>query len=134
MWDENKVLELLKDMPQILSDENLCEIQKIIDDDRYWDNRNFKKDLCDNYAPFCKICDKTVLTPCAVAYVRTKIKGGAPLRMENIASETEETEAAASLSEKTEGDGNHEFDFDNESEDAKNKKIHIGIGYRKYRY
>lgn len=127
MWDENKVLELLKDMPQILTDENLCEIQKIIDDDRYWNKRNFKKDLCDNYAPFCKYCDKTVLTPCAVAYIRMRINGGSPLRMENVASTIELPEELASADKK-------DNEINGEAEAGKNKKVRIGIGYKKYEY
>lgn len=90
MWNENEVLELLKDMPQTLSDENLLKIQKLIDDNKYWNSRELQRDLCGIYAPFCRICDKSVLTPCAVAYVRMKIAEGMELSMENVASASPE--------------------------------------------
>ena len=31
MWDENAPLELLKEMPKVLTVENLCKIQEVID-------------------------------------------------------------------------------------------------------
>lgn len=133
MWDENKVLELLKDMPQVLTDENLCEIQEIIDDNKYWNSRKLKHDLCGTYAPFCKICDKTVLTPCAVAYVRMKNAEGMKLSMENISNEIEHPEALYGVdgkgSKSAKKNKNEKFV---EPEVEENKTIRIGIGYKKY--
>ena len=131
MWDENKVLELLKDMPQVLTDENLCEIQKIMDDDRYHHKKSTKKDSCGTYAPFCKICDKNVLTPCAVAYVRMKNAEGTPLKMENYSSESEHYQA---LLKTAKGVGEEYKQSDSETDADGNKKIRIGVGYRKYGY
>ncbi len=99
MWDENKVTELLKDMPQSLTDENLMKIQKLIDDNKYWSSQELNKDLCGSYAPFCRICDKSVLTPCAVAYVRMKIAAGGQLEMQGVTSEVENAEALKSALE-----------------------------------
>lgn len=139
MWDENKVLDLLKEMPQVLSEENLCEIQKLIDDNKYWNSRELKMDLCGIYAPFCKICDKTVLTPCAVAYVRMKIAEGMELKMESISSEIEHTEELVvqpvvkeepvlpPMVEEVIEEEIEEVD----EQPVESKKIRIGIGYKK---
>ncbi len=143
MWDENKVLELLKDMPQTLSDENLCAIQKLIDDNKYWNSLKLKKDLCGIYAPFCKICDKTVLTPCAVAYVRMKVAEGMELEMENVTSEIEHPEALLevmpTVEETVEEEVVEEVVVEEpieeeivEEQPVESKKIRIGIGYRKF--
>lgn len=90
MWNENRPLELLKEMPQVLTAENLTQIQQVIDDDKFLNSQVLKKDLCGSYAPFCKNCDKSVPKPCAVAYVRMKIKEGMEVSMENIPSEAPE--------------------------------------------
>lgn len=84
MWNENAPLELLKDMPSVLTDENLADIQLVIDKDKYINSSEAGYDLCGSYAPFCKICDKGVSTPCAVAYVRMKIAEGMEVEMENV--------------------------------------------------
>jgi len=130
MWDENKVLELLKDMPQVLTDENLCEIQKLIDDNKYWNSQKLKKDLCGLYAPFCKICDKTVLTPCAVAYVRMKIAEGMELKMENVSNEIPRIEAVKEIEPADEKEP--EEVIEEVAEPVETKKIRIGVGYRKF--
>lgn len=134
MWDENKVLELLKDMPQVLSDENLCEIQKLIDDNKYWNSQKFKKDLCGIYAPFCKICDKTVLTPCAVAYVRMKIAEGMKLKMENVSHEISHPEALVKPKPVVEVKAETvlQATVEEAPQPKENKKIRIGTGYRKF--
>lgn len=87
MWNENGPLELLKEMPHVLTAENLAQIQQVIDNDKFLNSQKFKSDLCGSYAPFCKNCDKTVPQPCAVAYVRMKIKEGLAVEMENIPAE-----------------------------------------------
>ncbi len=92
MWNENGPLELLKGMPQVLTAENLAQIQQVIDNDKFLNSQKLKEDLCGSYAPFCKNCDKTVAKPCAVAYVRMKIKEGMEVSMENIPSEAPEVE------------------------------------------
>lgn len=132
MWDENKVLELLKDMPQVLTDENLCEIQKLIDDNKYWNSQTLRRDLCGIYAPFCRICDKTVLTPCAVAYVRMKVAEGMELQMENVSSEIEHPEALFEpIVEEVAVVEEEPIVQEDEPQPEENKKIRIGIGYRK---
>ncbi|MCM1546262.1 MAG: hypothetical protein NC033_04410 [Clostridiales bacterium] len=90
MWNEQGPLELLKNMPQVLTAENLAQIQQVIDNDKFLNSQKLRGDLCGRYAPFCKNCDKTVPKPCAVAYVRMKIKEGMEVQMENIPSETPE--------------------------------------------
>ncbi len=102
MWNENGPLELLKGMPNVLSAENLAQIQQVIDNDKFLNSQKLKQDLCGSYAPFCDNCDKSVKTPCAVAYVRMKIKEGMEVQMENIPSVApEKTEPA----EKPKGTG-----------------------------
>ena len=131
MWDENKVLDLLKDMPQVLSDDNLFDIQKLIDDNKYWNSQKLKHDLCGIYAPFCKICDKTVLTPCAVAYIRMKIAEGMQLKMENVTSKIEHREVVVKAKPVVE-ERIEEVTREVVDKPSENKKIRIGVGYRKY--
>lgn len=70
MWDENAPLELLKEMPNVLTLDNLRRIQEVIDKDKYINSLRLNGDLCGKYAPFCDICDKSVKYPCAVSYVK----------------------------------------------------------------
>lgn len=98
MWNENGPLELLKHMPNVLTSENLSEIQQAIDNDKFLNSKRLRGDLCGRYAPFCRNCDKSVPKPCAVAYVRMKIKEGMQVQMEEVPSEAPEetsTEAEA---------------------------------------
>lgn len=90
MWNEKGPLELLKNMPQVLSAQNLAQIQQVIDNDKFLNSQKLRGDLCGRYAPFCKNCDKTVPKPCAVAYVRMKIKEGMEVQMEDIPNEAPE--------------------------------------------
>ena len=90
MWNEKGPLELLKHMPHVLTAENLAEIQQVIDNDKFLNSQKLRGDLCGRYAPFCKNCDKSVYKPCAVAYVRMKIKEGMEVKMENIPDEAPE--------------------------------------------
>lgn len=94
-WNEEGPLELLRGMPDVLTAENLAQIQQVIDNDKFINSQKLRDDLCGNYAPFCKHCDKTVAKPCAVAYVRMKIKEGMSVEMENIPSEVPEEVASA---------------------------------------
>ena len=100
MWNEKGPLELLKNMPQVLTAENLAQIQQVIDNDKFLNSKRLRGDLCGRYAPFCKNCDKTVPKPCAVAYVRMKIKEGLAVQMENIPAETPEEIAEAKEAKK----------------------------------
>ncbi len=111
MWNENGPLELLKELPQVLTADNLAQIQKVIDDDKYINSKVLDGDLCGQYAPFCHNCDKSVDNPCAVAYVRMKIKEGMDVQMQDIASEVPEVEYA--------------------DKPFVSKKIHIGVGRKK---
>ncbi len=83
MWNEEGPLELLKNMPEVLTAENLAQIQQVIDNDKFLNSQKLRGDLCGIYAPFCKNCDKSVPKPCAVAYVRMKIKEGMEVKMED---------------------------------------------------
>lgn len=84
MWDENAPLELLKEMPQVLTVENLSRIQEVIDKDKYINSYERQADLCGQYAPFCEICDKTVKYPCAVAYLKMMQANGMEVEFEEI--------------------------------------------------
>ena len=99
-WNEEGPLELLQGMPGVLTAENLAQIQQVIDNDKFLNSQRLKGDLCGRYAPFCKNCDKSVKKPCAVAYVRMKIKEGLQIQMEDVPSEApveeEETEQKTS--------------------------------------
>ena len=90
MWNEQGPLELLKEMPHVLTAENLAQIQRVIDNDKFINSQRLRGDLCGKYAPFCAGCDKTVAKPCAVAYVRMKIKEGMEVQMEDIPDEAPE--------------------------------------------
>ncbi|MDE7301100.1 MAG: hypothetical protein K2N47_02915 [Clostridia bacterium] len=111
MWNENGPLELLKGLPQVLTADNLAQIQKVIDDDKFVNSEGLEGDLCGQYAPFCRNCDKSVENPCAVAYVRMKIKEGMAVEMENISSEAPEEDYA--------------------EKPFKSTKIRIGVGVKK---
>lgn len=113
MWNEEGPLELLKNMPHVLTAENLAQIQQVIDNDKFLNSQKLRGDLCGRYAPFCKTCDKSVAKPCAVAYVRMKIKEGMEVEMEDIPAETPEE-----IEEKKE-------------EKKPSKKIRIAIARRK---
>lgn len=113
MWNEEGPLELLKNMPHVLTAENLAQIQQVIDNDKFLNSQKLRGDLCGRYAPFCKTCDKSVTKPCAVAYVRMKIKEGMEVEMEDIPAETPEE-----IEEKQE-------------EKKPSKKIRIAIARRK---
>lgn len=76
MWNENKPLELLKDMPSVLDEDNLAKIQLVIDEDKYVNSWEEGRDLCGEYAPFCEGCDKSLSNPCAVSYVKMKMREG----------------------------------------------------------
>lgn len=91
MWDENAPLELLKEMPQVLTVENLCRIQEVIDKDKYINSMERQQDLCGQYAPFCDNCDKNVQYPCAVAYVKMMQANGMNVEIEcNATDEVKE--------------------------------------------
>lgn len=116
MWNEERPLDLLKHMPNVLTAENLAEIQQVIDNDKFLNSQRLRGDLCGRYAPFCKNCDKTVPKPCAVAYVRMKIKEGMEVQMEDISSEVPEETVVE----------------DNVSSQAKvHKKIRIAVARKK---
>ena len=72
MWNSEAPLKLLESMPAELDIHNLKNIQQTIDVDKYINSYQRKRDLCGEYAPFCKNCDKWVKYPCAVAYVKMK--------------------------------------------------------------
>ena len=97
MWNENGTLELLQGMPKVLTSKHLADIQQVIDNEKFINNDKVRDELCGQYAPFCANCDRSVEKPCAVAYVRTKIKEGMEIEMEGIPSE---------VPEQTDGDGN----------------------------
>ncbi len=84
MWDENAPLELLKEMPKVLTVENLAKIQEVIDKDKYVNSYAMGCDLCGRYAPFCDGCDKTIQYPCAVAYVKMMQESGMEVEIEEI--------------------------------------------------
>ena len=93
MWNENGALELLQSMPHVLTKKDLAELQQVIDNDKFLNSLKPRDELCGNYAPFCKNCDKTEESPCAVAYVRMKIKEGMEVIMEDIPSTAPEKTA-----------------------------------------
>lgn len=84
MWDENAPLELLKEMPKVLTVDNLSKIQEVIDKDKYVNSYIRQMDLCGQYAPFCETCDKTIKYPCAVAYVKMMQAQGMEVEIEEI--------------------------------------------------
>ncbi|MCM1438044.1 MAG: hypothetical protein NC131_02370 [Roseburia sp.] len=115
MWNEEGPLELLKNLPNVLTAENLAQIQQVIDNDKFLNSQKLRADLCGKYAPFCKNCDKSVAKPCAVAYVRMKIKQGMEVQMEDIPDEAPEETAP-----------------DGETSERKpSKKIRIAVARRK---
>ncbi len=89
-WNSKAPMELLSHMPPKLSKDNLKAIQAVIDNDKLICSTMLKRDLCGSYAPFCALCDRSMSTPCAVAYLRMKQAEGIQLE---IAVSDEENEA-----------------------------------------
>ena len=85
VWNSNEPMKLLADMPTKLSRKNLGNIQSVIDKDKFICSLQLQRDLCGEYAPFCALCDKTISTPCAVAFVKMKQAEG--LQLEIAATE-----------------------------------------------
>lgn len=92
MWNENASLELLKSMPEELTYEELERIQRLLDADKYVSSVENGRDMCGEFAPFCKNCDKSGLTPCAVSYIRMKIGEGANYKIVSGEEKSENTE------------------------------------------
>lgn len=90
MWNSEAPLKLLQSMPAKLTIENLKNIQKVIDEDKFINSKALKADLCGKYAPFCETCDKSVKYPCAVAYVKMKQAEGMEVEMEVVAADAED--------------------------------------------
>lgn len=105
MWDENAPLELLKEMPNVLTLDNLRQIQEVIDKDKYINSLRLNGDLCGKYAPFCDTCDKSVKYPCAVSYVKMMQERGLEVEISEDAMPaeevTEEEERTESVDEST---------------------------------
>ncbi|MGN1060123.1 MAG: hypothetical protein ACI4QN_00170 [Candidatus Coproplasma sp.] len=102
MWDENSPLELLKEMPKVLTVDNLRRIQEVIDYDKYLNSLQLGGDLCGKYAPFCEICDKSIKYPCAVSYVKMMQEKGLDVEIEEIPYIAEPVEEPAVVEEKQE--------------------------------
>ena len=69
-WNSNAPLELLSQMPKRLTNENLEKIQAVIDNDKMICGIMMGKEVCGEYAPFCDLCNRSLDTPCAVAYIK----------------------------------------------------------------
>lgn len=93
-WNSNAPMELLSRMPQKLSKSNLEAMQKVIDNDKYLCSAMLERDLCGEYAPFCALCDRSMSTPCAVAYIRMRQAEG--IKLEIAVSEDDSVESANS--------------------------------------
>lgn len=89
MWNSDAPLELLNEMPAQLNRANLERIQSVIDIDKFRESYEQGRDLCGEYAPFCALCDKSIETPCAVAYVKMKQAEGMEVEIAaaNVAEE-----------------------------------------------
>lgn len=72
-WNSNVPMKLLAHMPACLTKSNIEAIQTIIDNDKQACGTLLGSDLCGQYAPFCALCDKSMESPCAVAYIRMKL-------------------------------------------------------------
>ncbi len=82
MWNNDSVLKLIQEMPNVLNDVNLERIQNLIDYDKYVGSVESDYDLCGTYANFCKYCDKIGNYPCAVAYVKMMQERGMDVEIE----------------------------------------------------
>lgn len=136
MWNENAPLELLKELPALLNEANLARIQEVIDVDKFINSSQSGYDLCGYYAPFCARCDKSVLYPCAVAYVRMKQSEGFQVEMENIPADppaiVEESAAAENIVEEAEVEEKPQEPVEKISEEAPVKRtIRIAVARRK---
>ena len=69
-WNNNTPMELLSQAPDFFTESNRETIQAIIDNDKIICSTMLGYDVCGTYAPFCAVCEKSLKTPCAVAYIR----------------------------------------------------------------
>lgn len=124
MWNENAPLELLKELPAVLNEANLARLQSVIDYDKFINSAESGYDLCGCYAPFCRGCDKSVVHPCAVSYVRMKQAEGMAVRMEDYPAAEQvavaEPEAECAATSQAE-----------EPVEEKPKKIRIAVARKK---
>lgn len=100
-WNSDAPLKLLAQMPLKFTKENLESIQTVIDNDKFICDSMLGRNLCGEYAPFCKLCDKSMAFQCAVAYIRMRQAEGAKLEIaiaddgaENKEQNFEQTEIA----------------------------------------
>lgn len=70
--NSNVPMELLANIPARLTKTSLETIQAVIDNDKLICSTMLGRDLCGEYAPFCALCDRSIKTPCAIAYIRLK--------------------------------------------------------------
>lgn len=91
-WNSRAPMELLSHMPQKLTRDNLEKIQSVIDNDKYICSTVLSRDLCGEYAPFCSLCNRSMSTPCAVAYLRMMHAEGIKLEIAISDSEAEQTD------------------------------------------
>ena len=76
MWNNEKPLKFLMSLPDKIGRESLKRLQSIIDEDRSLNREESDIEICGRYAPFCKFCDKTMLYPCAMSYVKLQQNDG----------------------------------------------------------
>lgn len=85
--NSNVPMELLANIPARLNKNSLETIQAVIDNDKLICSTMLGRDLCGEYAKFCALCDKSMKTPCAVAYIR--LKQSEEIQLEIAASDDE---------------------------------------------
>lgn len=133
MWNENAPLELLKEMPKVLTVDNLCKIQEVIDKDKYLNSLQLEGDLCGRYAPFCDECNKSIKYPCAVAYVKMMQNQGMEVEMEEIplVEHVEEVELVQAVAEEVAESPAEEVKDLDSAPKTKGKRIRIAIARKK---
>lgn len=88
--NSNIPMELLANIPARLNKNSLETIQAVIDNDKLICDTMLGRDLCGEYAPFCALCDKSMRTPCAIAYIR--LKQAEQIQLEVAVSDDESNE------------------------------------------
>lgn len=124
-WNSNAPLKLLENMPSRLTKANLEKIQAVIDNDKLICSTMLGRDLCNEYAPFCVLCDKSMSTPCAVAYIRMKQAEG--IKLEIAVSDEEEPEDIVVQSEEEQPEPISEPELKEEPADEPTPKKYIKI-------
>lgn len=133
------LLDKLNDLSAKLTRNGLEKLQAEIDTDKFEQSLKQNRDLCGEYAEFCRFCDKNLKNPCASAYLKmiSESRKNSEIAVTDVADESDEknkdnvviTASEINIDESDENDG-EEQEVIEQIAPAK-KKIRIAVARRK---